>query len=104
MMSFSTPNPRHLRWHLAAWRGGLFDYTTGGKRTVREPGRAACMRRGVMVGAVGNVVALLAGTTVEAASFDEVADFYRGKQLRLIIGFDSGGSYDVYARTVARHM
>ena len=62
------------------------------------------MRSGMMVGAVGTVVALLAGTAVEAASFDEVADFYRGKQLRLIIGFDSGGSYDVYARTVARHM
>lgn len=35
---------------------------------------------------------------------DPVADFYKGKQLELLIGFTAGGGYDVYARLVVRHM
>src|SRR5262245_47662692 len=30
-------------------------------------------------------------------------DFYAGKSIQLVIGFDAGGGYDLYARTVARH-
>src|SRR5215813_10252036 len=30
-------------------------------------------------------------------------DFYAGKSTQLVIGFDVGGGYDLYARTVARH-
>src|SRR5262249_36639328 len=30
-------------------------------------------------------------------------DFYVGKSIQLVIGFDVGGGYDLYARTVARH-
>lgn len=33
-----------------------------------------------------------------------VADFYRGKQLTLIVGFGPGGGYDAYARLLARHI
>src|SRR5438876_3458945 len=35
---------------------------------------------------------------------EEVADFYRGKQLRFIIRSNVGGTYDLYARLLARHM
>jgi tripartite-type tricarboxylate transporter receptor subunit TctC len=35
---------------------------------------------------------------------DSVADFYRGKQVRIIVGSDAGSGYDVYARLLARHM
>jgi tripartite-type tricarboxylate transporter receptor subunit TctC len=38
------------------------------------------------------------------ASADDVADFYRGKQVRLLIGYSAGGGYDTYARLLARHM
>ncbi len=31
-------------------------------------------------------------------------DFYRGKTIELYVGFSAGGGYDVYARTVARHI
>ena len=31
-------------------------------------------------------------------------DFYKGKQIRLLIGTDAGGAYDVYARALSRHM
>ena len=33
-----------------------------------------------------------------------VEDFYRGKQLNLIVGYGSGGGYDIVARLVARHL
>jgi tripartite-type tricarboxylate transporter receptor subunit TctC len=33
-----------------------------------------------------------------------VEDFYRGKKIDLIIGYSPGGTYDLYARLVARHL
>jgi len=41
-----------------------------------------------------------------AAAFDEkaVADFYRGKTVRIIVGFSAGGGYDAYSRLFARYM
>jgi tripartite-type tricarboxylate transporter receptor subunit TctC len=31
-----------------------------------------------------------------------VADFYRGKHLKIVVGYAAGGGYDLYARTLAR--
>jgi tripartite-type tricarboxylate transporter receptor subunit TctC len=50
------------------------------------------------------IAALLACPAVPAAAQDSVADFYKGKQLRLIVGSAVGGGYDLYARALARHM
>src|SRR5262249_35596355 len=38
------------------------------------------------------------------ARADAVADFYRGKQVSIVVGYGSGGGYDVYARLFARHL
>src|SRR5271169_5338350 len=38
------------------------------------------------------------------ARADDVANFYRGKQIRFIVGSSPGGTYDLLARAVARHM
>jgi tripartite-type tricarboxylate transporter receptor subunit TctC len=35
---------------------------------------------------------------------EDVAVFYRGKQLRLVVGTGAGGGYDLFARAVARHI
>jgi tripartite-type tricarboxylate transporter receptor subunit TctC len=35
---------------------------------------------------------------------DAVADFYKGRQVALVVGYGTGGGYDVYARLVARHL
>src|SRR6202451_3736690 len=35
---------------------------------------------------------------------DDVANFYRGKQIRFIVGSAPGGTYDLLARIVARHI
>ena len=38
------------------------------------------------------------------ARADDVADFYRGRQIQLIIGYGPGGGYDLNARVLARHL
>jgi hypothetical protein len=55
----------------------------------------------VKTGIAAVVLALAAGTTAQAQS---VADFYKGKNVDLMIGYSVGGGYDVYARLIARHM
>jgi tripartite-type tricarboxylate transporter receptor subunit TctC len=40
----------------------------------------------------------------QAASADPVSDFYRGRQVSLIVGYGTGGGYDVYGRLMARHL
>lgn len=44
---------------------------------------------------------ILAGATSAAAQ--DVASFYKGKTVRIVVGFTPGGGYDVYARSLARH-
>jgi len=47
------------------------------------------------------LVLLITDTRVRA---DGVSDFYTGKTVNLVIGYAPGGGYDLYARTLARHM
>src|SRR5919205_1332377 len=39
-----------------------------------------------------------------AVRADTVEDFYRGKQVTLLVGSGAGGGYDAYARVFARHV
>jgi tripartite-type tricarboxylate transporter receptor subunit TctC len=39
-----------------------------------------------------------------ARAQEDVAAFYRGKQLRMVVGTGPGGGYDLFARAVARHI
>jgi tripartite-type tricarboxylate transporter receptor subunit TctC len=48
-----------------------------------------------------SLTALILLTT--AASAQDVAEFYKGKTVRIVVGFSSGGGYDSYARLLARH-
>src|SRR5262249_12436339 len=55
------------------------------------------------------LVALLAMLVLAAgppgtARAQDVASFYKGKQLRFIVGSAVGGGYDLFARIVARHI
>jgi tripartite-type tricarboxylate transporter receptor subunit TctC len=50
------------------------------------------------------ITALLALGPTAAFGQQSVEDFYRGKKLDLIIGYSSGGTYDLYARLVARYL
>jgi tripartite-type tricarboxylate transporter receptor subunit TctC len=49
--------------------------------------------------------ALLAAVAVASpAAADPVEDFYRGKTMRMLIGYGPGGGYDLYARLVAEFL
>ena len=57
--------------------------------------------------AVFNVIAallLLLAAIWPARAAEDVAGFYRGKQIRFIVGSAPGGTYDLLARIVARHI
>ena len=44
---------------------------------------------------------LASGTPAEAQS---VAEFYKGKQIQVVVGYGTGGGYDLAARVLSRHM
>ncbi len=52
------------------------------------------------------LVAVMASAILAApqARADDVADFYRGKRINLIVSYGTGGGYDVYARVLAKYM
>jgi tripartite-type tricarboxylate transporter receptor subunit TctC len=43
-------------------------------------------------------------TLPQAVMADPVADFYKGKQVKMVIRSTTGGGYDLYARMLLRHM
>jgi tripartite-type tricarboxylate transporter receptor subunit TctC len=50
------------------------------------------------------LVLALALNAALPAQADEVAEFYKGKRVNLIVSYGPGGGYDVYARVLARHI
>jgi tripartite-type tricarboxylate transporter receptor subunit TctC len=55
-----------------------------------------------MLGAVATAAVAAFGAT--PAQADDVADFYKGKKITVVIGYGAGGGYDTYTRVLARHM
>ena len=53
--------------------------------------------------AMGAVLAAALTLSVQAKA-QSVEDFYRGRQVQVLIGYSGGGGYDLYARLLARHM
>ena len=51
------------------------------------------------VAAVAGFGALIAGADAQPAD-----QFYKGRTVAMIIGFEPGGGYDIYARLAARHL
>src|SRR6202158_4539646 len=48
------------------------------------------------------VCALMLATHAQAQN--SVAEFYKGKQISIVVGSSAGGGYDTYARLLARHL
>jgi tripartite-type tricarboxylate transporter receptor subunit TctC len=53
---------------------------------------------------LGILISLCLCGAAPAAAQEDVAAFYRGKQLRMVVGTGPGGGYDLFARAVARHI
>ncbi|MEK9644042.1 MAG: tripartite tricarboxylate transporter substrate-binding protein [Alphaproteobacteria bacterium] len=58
------------------------------------------MRKHLIFAAAAAAVAL----ATPAAKADAVADFYKNKQLRILIGYGAGGGYDTVTRLVGKHL
>ena len=73
-----------------------------------QTGQSPLAGRSKMILPKMNVALIAAAATFavapQLARADAVADFYKGKQISVYIGFTAGGGYDVYARLVAQHM
>ncbi len=54
------------------------------------------------IGALGTLGLVVAGAG--PAHSDAISDFYAKTQMKIIVGSSSGGGYDTYARTLARHL
>src|SRR5690606_7633668 len=63
--------------------------------------RETIMRNRTFLGMMAAAAAMLAAPAAQA---DAVADFYSGKQLKILIGFGAGGGYDTVTRVMARHL
>lgn len=50
------------------------------------------------------MVGLFQGLAAAALAQQSAEDFYRGKRIDMIVGYSPGGTYDLYARLVARHL
>lgn len=48
--------------------------------------------------------AMMLDALIRPTLAQSVADFYRGRNITLVIGFSVGGGYDLYARLLARHL
>src|SRR5262245_8679980 len=53
-----------------------------------------------IVGMITLLIGTLAGGDGRAAD----GEFYRGKSIRIIVGFSAGGGFDTYARAISRHL
>src|SRR3981081_2111885 len=49
------------------------------------------------------LASLMLGAT-QSGSAQAQADFFRGKTLTMLIGYTSGGGYDLYARVLSKHL
>jgi tripartite-type tricarboxylate transporter receptor subunit TctC len=58
---------------------------------------------GFCVRLAASALACLLSTAPLAAAPDAVEQFYKGRQISMVVGSSSGGGYDTYARLLARH-
>jgi tripartite-type tricarboxylate transporter receptor subunit TctC len=67
--------------------------------TIEQPGKNSMRRAAAMLFVACFVIVSQAIARAETAE-----QFYRGKQLRIVVGTTTGGDYDLWARLLARHI
>jgi tripartite-type tricarboxylate transporter receptor subunit TctC len=53
---------------------------------------------------LGSLTAIVTLGLAHASGAASVEEFYKGKNVRIVVGFSAGGGFDTYARALARHM
>jgi tripartite-type tricarboxylate transporter receptor subunit TctC len=75
---------------------------SGRPRRLARPGWLALAW--LAVAPVGAAGAAAGAVAVPAYDSDAVAAHYRGKTVRIVVGFAAGGGFDIYSRVIARHL
>src|SRR3954451_16794140 len=84
--------------------------TTRGRAPAESPPRAPPASSGAPPPAEPAPVAPAASSAgtaapaAEASNEQAVANFYRGKTIRIVVGFAPGGGFDTYARLIAKYL
>lgn len=50
------------------------------------------------------VIDISLSISAEVAPLSAQEDFYKGKTIRIVVGFPAGGGFDTYSRVIARHI
>ena len=58
--------------------------------------------RAICQSTVGGLV--LCALTITPSLAADAAPYFSGKTLKIVVGYAPGGGYDLYARTLARHI
>src|ERR1044071_1681620 len=91
----------------------LLESSSPGLFLEQRPRSGGVMRELMRSTLVLFVFLLLCGTSsapswaaAAKSGFDEkaIAEFYKGKTVRIIVGFSAGGGYDAYSRLIGRHL
>ena len=53
---------------------------------------------------MGNLLFLFFCFVIEASAVEAQTDFYKGKQMKIVVGASAGAASDLYARVVAQHL
>jgi len=91
LVTQSTPRAR-------TWKEQALRKADKARPAAREPREQAMWRRLFLA------VSFAAIAASHASAQDQVAQFYKGRQINVIVGSSAGGGYDIYARLLSRHM
>ncbi len=84
--------------HDALWHGACINVSIL-PRFRRVQGELGMMQRTVLKLALGVIAGFLGGP-----QFSQANEFYAGKTIAIVIGSETGGGFDIYGRTLARHL
>jgi tripartite-type tricarboxylate transporter receptor subunit TctC len=86
-----------------AFQSPVFAWRERRRRRARAFGTVPAQARDkTRIGAVALLFGMLAPAVAQAQG--SVEDFYKNRQLNLIVGYGPGGGYDITARLLARHL
>jgi tripartite-type tricarboxylate transporter receptor subunit TctC len=74
------------------------------RKILSVKGKGSLRRRFALVLAGLSAGAFLIFPIARAVAASDVADFYRGRQMTILVGFSAGGGFDLYARLLAQHL
>ncbi len=49
-------------------------------------------------------ILLMASVSAQPVAADEIADFYKGRSVNIVVGHEPATGFDIYARVLARHL